>query len=1144
MKKWEITNEGKFYGEAGPTGIGIFKWADNNYYLGQWDDGDINGLGIRRYENGNFRMGMFANASMSYPTMIITQKRTMEILFDIDSQGIETHLNIDLESGDWYFDRYKGDDPIGTRFIFEHEEGQITLKNFPLGETFNKKITLPRRIKFSSRPIKFKEDIFFPEIKSWDGFTWEDSVTSNGISYTSCENSTRTAIGVGAINWGDGTFALSSWKNGGRFGWNVYRWTDTYSFFYNSDSGRTIEVQVTKNGNVNICDTTPDNWSTYLRYSNGVLTYSETENNIYSRKGLGISIRNYDTIDFVKFVDNTPDSVIATYSLVGTEYSGSDPDYQEAIKLENKMSGGTIKNRPISRKTSSDNVAAASSTSGGSSNNVISTAEDEIKNLIGLDEVKNQLVKIKAYISKNKRDELVMNMAFFGNAGTGKNKVAELMSKLLYEYKAINNQEFLSFSAYDFKSLELSGIAENIKRYIGGVIYISDISIIDEPDSYGGKPYRDFIAKTLKLYEGTNTCFILGGEKYALEEMLYNCGPISSEIRFKIQFPDYTKDELRKLITQFANHKDYEIEADALSLIDEILEQKRYAPEWANADTAYALIEDVMLAQNVRTKDEPNNKTITSDDVQKYMDENSVVLAGNKELGSSSARKELEKLVGLEEIKKSVDDLVAFFAINRNKKTDFHMSFLGAPGTGKTEVARIIGKLLHEEGLLPTSKFIECTKDSFIGKYIGHTTPKTRELINRAMGGVLYIDEAYSLAETGENGFGKEAIAELLKEMEDKRGKFCVILSGYTDEMKKLFNTNPGFKSRVKFELIFNDYNDDEMKKIADIFLKKDDYTINDDALDLVVKIVAHLRNKPHYASARTLREVLSKVEIAQAGRTHANNETSRLLTMQDVISAYGETFVKSLASTDKQNQKSVMASVSSLEEAYKKIALETFEKAKERIVETVIAIYNNSEDHKSESSGFIISKDGYAVTCAHCVKGAENVQVRVRLVHRGRNIDIKYDADVLAYDEDADVAVIKIKTEDEFDYVALNPQDREDLAPLSRVFLLGYPFGVSRFDKMSINEGRIASYQRNKGNGKPDSINLDISAKSGNSGSCVIDGETGLVIGVLCGSEISNNGTFVEEVNYCRPISYVWDLIKNNQSNDTENLINLMFKE
>ena len=1147
MKRWEITNEGKFYGESGPTGIGIFKWSSSNYYLGQWDNSDRNGLGIRRYDNGNVRFGMFHDGEMSYPTAIMTTKGVMEVLFDIDSNGIEKHLFLDFENGNWYFDTYKGDDVVGVRVIYDHTDGSIKLKNYPLGQSSNKEVILPRHLKLD-RPIIHHIPLYFPEIRDFNSFEWNEGKNNVGETYTSCENSTREQMGVGAISWGDGTFALSSWKNGDRVGWNVYKWKETYAYFYQDEKvGRTIEIQVYKNSVVNICDCTKNKWSCLLRYEKGNLSYSRTRDNIYTREGNGFIFEGGNSIKFVEFEDNLVKNVIATYKLEGTTFSGEDSEYQKEIDILSTdrtiSSSGPAPRKPA--KSSGSSLADIIKNRSGSllEKTPTSYTNDEadklFEGLVGLEEVKEELIKIKAYISKNNSDDIILNMAFLGNPGSGKELVAGLMAKILYSYGATRNDKFYAFSAKDFKSSDPNAIANNISKVEGGVVYIADAELLDQVD--GNRDVKiglEFMIDIMKDFSGTRTCFILGGSKYLVEEMLYNCFELSNKIRFRLLFPDYDKNEVKQLITKFLKDSGYEIKDTALNLMLDILEQRKFAPEYANCDTINEVINGVIIAQNYRTIKDAKDRTVDIKDVKKYMEDNNVFIAGSTELGASGARNDLERLIGLEEVKKNVDNLIAFFAKNRNKKVDFHMAFLGAPGTGKTEVARIIGRLLHEEGLLPTSKFIECTRDNFIGKYIGHTTPKTRELIKRAMGGVLYVDEAYTLADNSENGFGKEAIAELLKAMEDKRGEFCVILSGYTDEMKGLFQVNPGFKSRVKFELVFNDYNEDEMHNIAHLFLKKDDYTITDEALNAVVKVVGYLKNKPHYASARTLRETLNSVEIAQAGRTRKLGIETRELTIDDVYSAFGENFVKQLGNADHKSLKPKMVSISKLEEQYKELGVTTFEEDEARIIETVIAIKNQSEEGNSESSGFIISKDGYAVTCAHCVKGAQKLTVRVRLIHRNKTIDLNYDAEVIAADVPNDVAVIKLLTDQEFDFVPLAPIGVKDLAPLSKVYLLGYPFGVSRFDKMSINEGKVASYQRNNPNGRPDAINLDITAKSGNSGSCVIDGATCQVIGVLCGSELSRSGSLTEEVNYCRPVSFVWDLIKANQSNESEDLI------
>ena len=158
------------------------------------------------------------------------------------------------------------------------------------------------------------------------------------------------------------------------------------------------------------------------------------------------------------------------------------------------------------------------------------------------------------------------------------------------------------------------------------------------------------------------------------------------------------------------------------------------------------------------------------------------------------------------------------------------MAFLGNPGTGKTVVARLLGQILYEAGVLKNNNFVECSRETLIGEYIGHTAVKTKEAISKAMGGVLFIDEAYSLYQKGsEKDFGQEAIVELLKAMEDHRGEFLCIMAGYTNEMKEFLQSNSGLKSRFPNVIEFPDYTGDELTKIANIQAKSKDYVITDE---------------------------------------------------------------------------------------------------------------------------------------------------------------------------------------------------------------------------------------------------------------------------------------------------------------------------
>lgn len=500
------------------------------------------------------------------------------------------------------------------------------------------------------------------------------------------------------------------------------------------------------------------------------------------------------------------------------------------------------------------------------------------------------------------------------------------------------------------------------------------------------------------------------------------------------------------------------------------------------------------------------------------------------------ANKALDELVGLSSVKRELKRIKAYAVKNKDKNINIHMAFLGNPGTGKTEVARLICQILHEAGVLKNTNFVECSRETLISMYIGETAIKTKKVIEEAMGGVLFIDEAYSLYQKGsEKDFGKEAIVELLKAMEDNRGEFCCIMAGYNKEMMELFDANPGFKSRVQFFINFPDYSFDELSLIGKIMLKKMDYTMDDETLRLAIKIAYNKHSLPNFANAREVRNILEKTAIIQALRTEDDFE-NRTIIKADIETFANEQNIK----IDEEKEKPIipMVKLSYLEELAKKHIHKNVVDNMVDVKEAVISLKVTMPSGKSESSGFIITPDGYAVTCAHCVNGEKGIEVRRRILdRRGNEVDVYYKAVLVAMDVSADVAIIKIQdlTGDN-SYINLLPHGNQDYDALDNIIMLGYPFGVSRFDNISTNVGKIVSYQ--KRNDGPDFINIDLSAKSGNSGSGVLNLDEGYAIGVLCGGNLSHNGTTYEEVNYCRPISYVWDLIVKNQEKEQNDFL------
>jgi probable Rubsico expression protein CbbX len=251
-----------------------------------------------------------------------------------------------------------------------------------------------------------------------------------------------------------------------------------------------------------------------------------------------------------------------------------------------------------------------------------------------------------------------------------------------------------------------------------------------------------------------------------------------------------------------------------------------------------------------------------------------------EEFQNSGVAEILEKLdrelVGLKPVKQRIREIAALLIVERARKSmglahetpTLHMSFTGNPGTGKTTVAMKMAGLLHRLGYVRKGHLVSVTRDDLVGQYIGHTAPKTKEVLKRAMGGVLFIDEAYYLYRPdNERDYGQEAIEILLQVMENNRDDLVVILAGYADRMDKFFTSNPGFRSRIAHHIDFPDYEDAELFLIAETMLAQQNYTFDDAAKTAMQEYIRHRRSQPHFANARSIRNALDRSRLRQANR-------------------------------------------------------------------------------------------------------------------------------------------------------------------------------------------------------------------------------------------------------------------------------------
>ena len=254
------------------------------------------------------------------------------------------------------------------------------------------------------------------------------------------------------------------------------------------------------------------------------------------------------------------------------------------------------------------------------------------------------------------------------------------------------------------------------------------------------------------------------------------------------------------------------------------------------------------------------------------------------------------ELIGLIPVKTRIREIASLLLVERIRQkmalaTSFptlHMSFTGNPGTGKTTVALRMAGILHRLGFVRRGHVVSVTRDDLVGQYIGHTAPKTKEILKKAMGGVLFIDEAYYLYRPeNERDYGQEAIEILLQVMESQREDLVVILAGYGERMEKFFQSNPGFRSRIAHHVDFPDYSDDELLAIAELMLVAQNYHFSSDARDAFVRYIAARKTQPLFSNARSIRNALDRVRLRQANRIVSNLD--RILTSDEVMSIEAE---------------------------------------------------------------------------------------------------------------------------------------------------------------------------------------------------------------------------------------------------------------
>lgn len=496
------------------------------------------------------------------------------------------------------------------------------------------------------------------------------------------------------------------------------------------------------------------------------------------------------------------------------------------------------------------------------------STDELLEGVIGMDNVKNKVREFKQYAiyrkyADNKGMSIPnsnMHMMFTGNPGTGKTMIARIIGQILYDAGIIEENKVIEVEGKDLKGRYIgeSGpkTAAKIDEAIGGVLFVDEAYAIGD-DQFG----KEVVATLIKSMEDRKDKFVVifaGYPKEMQEFMNINSG-INSRIGYKFHFNDYSEKELLEIFNNKMSRAGYEysdkeeVENRVLKLCKVFTKKK----DFGNGRFIDKVIQQTVIRRATRDystedvniispEDIPAEEQILSTDVVEHV----------------PYLKQLDGIIGMQNVKKKIEEFAKYVKfikevedLNPQAKipdSNMHMIFTGNPGTGKTTIARIMVDLLYDVGIIKERKYIEVERKDLVGEFIGKTAIKTGEVIERALNGVLFIDEAYSLAPGDTNGdFGAEAVATLIKAMEDHKGDLIVIFAGYRDEMRRFEKINPGISSRIGYRFDFEDYSCSELVNMFTNCVTKAGFTIDADARKRVETVMDYYRRKQNFGNGR-----------------------------------------------------------------------------------------------------------------------------------------------------------------------------------------------------------------------------------------------------------------------------------------------------
>jgi SpoVK/Ycf46/Vps4 family AAA+-type ATPase len=530
----------------------------------------------------------------------------------------------------------------------------------------------------------------------------------------------------------------------------------------------------------------------------------------------------------------------------------------------------------------------------------------ELDALVGLANVKHEVATLVGLHRITQRRSaaglpappMSRHMIFGGAPGTGKTTVARLYGRILAALGVLGSGQIIEVSRADLVAEHIGGTAvkttERFMAAVGGVLFIDEAYTLSpvEGQSIGHDFGREAIDTLVKLMEDhrDEVLVIVAGYSARMRTFLSSNPGLASRFSRTVEFESYTTDELVTIVEKMCSAHHYALEYDTRDTLHEMFQLIPRNASFGNARVARKVFEDMIARQAYRLSREDSSSGVELAQLlpQDIDTPTRTSVAGPRAAEVDEIMGELNAMIGLDAVKHEVSDLVDLLDSVRARvnaglpapPVSRHLIFSGPPGTGKTTVARLYGKLLAALGALPRGQLVEVSRADLVGKYVGHTAQLTREAFDEARGGVLFIDEAYALSprDSG-NDFGRESIETLVKLMEDHREEVVVIAAGYDSEMTTFLAANAGLASRFSRRIHFTHHSADDLVAIFAVLAQASGYEC---PVETLLALRAHFEQAPKgqsFGNGRYARQILDDVITRQAGRLRT--ETSP--TVQDM---------------------------------------------------------------------------------------------------------------------------------------------------------------------------------------------------------------------------------------------------------------------